>query len=105
MQTGLLSTFVIVVWFHVWWLKYKESEWIYVPLVTGIMILFMGLCSFNPALFFKPNKSLHNACSEFGAMDCAWIPLESEDISYFWCIRFHIFIYSHCFVSFHMLSL
>lgn len=42
MQTGLLSSFVAVAWIHVMWLKYKESDWLLIPLTTGILNFLLG---------------------------------------------------------------
>ncbi|SFJ20031.1 hypothetical protein SAMN04487936_101294 [Halobacillus dabanensis] len=42
MQTGLLSSFVAVEWIHVNWLKYKESDWLLIPLTVVILVFLLA---------------------------------------------------------------
>ncbi|WP_226583097.1 hypothetical protein [Halobacillus litoralis] len=41
MQTGLLSSFVVLVCTHIWWLKYKKSEWFLVPTIIALLIIML----------------------------------------------------------------
>lgn len=45
MQTGLLSSFVCIEWIHVKWLKYKESDWLLLPLIVGILVFLLASIS------------------------------------------------------------
>ncbi|MGR9049340.1 hypothetical protein ACQ4XT_11985 [Halobacillus faecis] len=41
LQTVVLSSFVIGVWIHIRWLQYKKSDWLFVPLLNGALILLL----------------------------------------------------------------
>ncbi|WP_406944412.1 hypothetical protein ACJA3J_14315 [Halobacillus sp. SY10] len=41
MQTVVLSSFVIGVWIHIRWLQYKKSDWLFIPLLNGALILLL----------------------------------------------------------------
>ncbi|MBX0358745.1 hypothetical protein [Halobacillus sp. Nhm2S1] len=47
MQTVVLSSFVIGVWFHIRWLQYKKSDWLFVPLFNGALILLLMTVHLN----------------------------------------------------------
>ncbi|RDY72015.1 hypothetical protein DXT76_04800 [Halobacillus trueperi] len=41
MQTVVLSSFVIGVWIHIRWLQYIKSDWLFIPLLNGALILLL----------------------------------------------------------------
>ena len=58
MQTGLLSSFVVIEWIHVKWLKYKESDWLLIPLIVGILVFLLASISLAQH-FYGPGWSLY----------------------------------------------
>ncbi|MGP4061683.1 hypothetical protein [Halobacillus sp. H74] len=54
MQTGLLSSFVIITGFHFWWLRAKRSEWSFLPLI--VTLLTMLLLSIHIVQYFWQNE-------------------------------------------------
>jgi hypothetical protein len=58
MQTGLLSSFVVIEWIHVRWLKYKESDWLLIPLIVGILVFLLASIS-SAQHFYGPGWSLY----------------------------------------------